>query len=153
VVFQVDADGLLSVSATEMSTGVESQIVVKPSYGLTDNEITQMLKASFEFAEEDVKLRSLTEAQVEATSVVNAVAAAMAKDAEALLSADEIKALEAAMVALRAVLDSDDLQVILDEMGRLGAASDEFAARRMNASVKGALAGHQVEEFEIEQKD
>jgi molecular chaperone HscA len=153
VVFQVDADGLLSVSATEMSTGVESQIVVKPSYGLTDNEITEMLKASFEFAEEDVRLRSLTEAQVEATSVVNAVAAAMAKDAAALLTADETKAIEDAMARLQAVLDSDDPQVILDEMSHLGAASDEFAARRMNASVKGALSGHQIEEFEIEQKD
>ncbi|MFT4719033.1 MAG: molecular chaperone HscA [Candidatus Azotimanducaceae bacterium] len=153
VVFQVDADGLLSVSATEMSTGVESQIVVKPSYGLTDNEITQMLKASFEFAEVDVKLRSLTEAQVEATSVVNAVAAALAKDGEALLTAEEIQALEVAMAGLQAVLDSDDPQVILDEMARLGAASDDFAALRMNASVKRALSGHQIEEFEIEQKD
>jgi len=153
VMFQVDADGLMSVSAMELSTGVEAQIVVKPSYGLSDEEITEMLKASFEFAVEDIRLRSLTEAQVDGRSVLDAVAAALAKDGAALLSAAEIGEIEAAMADLQRVIDSDSNTSILDATAKLGAASDHFAALRMNASVKQALSGHQIEEFEIGQKD
>jgi len=153
VMFQVDADGLMSVSAMELSTGVEAQIVVKPSYGLSDEEITEMLKASFEFAAEDIRLRSLTEAQVDGRSVLDAVAAALAKDGAALLSAAEIGEIEAAMADLQRVIDSDSNTSILDATAKLGAASDHFAALRMNASVKQALSGHQIEEFEIGQKD
>ncbi|MDB9866222.1 Fe-S protein assembly chaperone HscA [Pseudomonadales bacterium] len=153
VMFQVDADGLMSVSAMELSTGVEAQIVVKPSYGLSDVEITEMLKASFEFAAEDIRLRSLTEAQVDGRSVLDAVAAALAKDGAALLSAAEIGEIETAMADLQRVIDSESNTSILDATAKLGAASDHFAALRMNASVKQALSGHQIEEFEIGQKD
>ena len=153
VMFQVDADGLMSVSAMELSTGVEAQIVVKPSYGLTDVEITEMLKASFEFAAEDIRLRSVTEARVDARSLLNAVGAALAKDGAALLNADEIQAIELAMTDLEQVIESDSSQDITQATTKLGAASDHFAALRMNASVKQALAGHQIEEFETEPKD
>ena len=93
VLFQVDADGILSVSAKELSTGIETHIEIKPSYGLTEDEITTMLKASFEYAEADVATRSLTEARVDAQRVVDAVVNAISADGERLLSADELAGL------------------------------------------------------------
>ncbi|MCB1645998.1 MAG: Fe-S protein assembly chaperone HscA [Pseudomonadales bacterium] len=150
VLFQVDADGLLSVSAAELSTGVQAEIVVKPSYGLTENEIADMLRASYEYAAEDVKLRSLTEARVEAQRVIDAVRAALVQDGEALLSGDEIAALNEAIAAVEAVLEGENDRAIVDATAALGAASDHFAALRMDASVRSALAGHDINEFEAE---
>ncbi len=151
VMFQVDADGLLSVSATELSTGVEARVEVKPSYGLSEDQVADMLRASFEYAEEDIETRSVTEARVEAVRVLDAVRGALAADGEQLLSSDEISALEDKMSELESVLDDNDKVVLADLTKALAEASDEFAARRMNASVNRALAGHAINEFEKEQ--
>ncbi|MCB1692413.1 MAG: Fe-S protein assembly chaperone HscA [Pseudomonadales bacterium] len=152
VVFQVDADGLLSVSATELTTGVAASIEVKPSYGLSESEITNMLKSSFEHAEEDAQARSLAEARVDGARVIDALRAALKQDGERLLSADEIRDLETAISALSAVLDGQDAGAIRDATQALADASDEFAARRMDDSVRSALAGHSIEEFDEEQQ-
>jgi molecular chaperone HscA len=152
VLFQVDADGLLSVSATEMSTGIEASIEVKPSYGLSEDEITTMLKASFEHAEEDASARSVTEARVDAVRVIDALRAALAADGERLLDADEIEALDRGISRLESVLDSGNARVIREATVALAQTSDEFAARRMDDSVRNALSGHSIEEFEEEVK-
>ncbi|MBV1877197.1 MAG: Fe-S protein assembly chaperone HscA [Pseudomonadales bacterium] len=160
VLFQVDADGLLTVSATELSQGIEAKVEVKPSYGLADDEVARMLKASFEFAQEDVDNRTLMEARVEAQSVVDAVQNALTVDGEKLLSEAEIKTLELAMHNLeQALVQNDgqngvqndgqnDVRVLEDLTRALAAASDDFASRRMDASVRSALSGHTIDEFE-----
>lgn len=150
VVFQVDADGLLSVSATEMSTGVQANVEVKPSYGLSENEVTTMLKASFSHAKEDVSARMISEARVDAVRVLDAVSNALALDGAALLSTDEITALENELKQLESVLDEQDASLLTTQTSALAKASDDFAARRMNASVKSALAGHSIDEIEKE---
>ncbi len=148
VLFQVDADGLLSVSARETETGVSASVEVKPSYGLSEEEITSMLKASFEYAEEDMALRMLAEARVEAQSVVDALRAALAKDGEALLSAEDIELLNEGIARLEEVAASDDDVRITEGVEILGKASEQFAALRMDAAVHQALAGHRVDELE-----
>lgn len=153
VLFQVDADGILSVSAKEMSTGIETHIEVKPSYGLTEDEITTMLKASFEFAEADVVTRSITEAKVDAERVVDAVINAMAKDAERLLSPAEISALDAVIVEVREILaKSEKSSEIIAATEYLAKASDDFASKRMDDSVHKALAGSSIDELGLEEK-
>jgi len=147
VTFQVDADGLLSVSAREETTGVESSIQVKPSYGLTDAEIETMLRDSMANAEEDVAARTLREQQVEADRVLAALEAALAADGEALLEQKERQTIDAAVDALRRAREGSDHRAIRQAIEALDKASSEFAARRMNASIKKALAGHKVEEF------
>ncbi|MEJ2508949.1 MAG: Fe-S protein assembly chaperone HscA [Gammaproteobacteria bacterium] len=147
VTFQVDADGLLSVSAREETTGVESSIQVKPSYGLTDSEIETMLRDSMANAEEDVAARTLREQQVEADRVLAALEAALAADGEALLEQNERQTIDAAVDALRRAREGSDHRAIRQAIEALDKASSEFAARRMNASIKKALAGHKVEEF------
>ncbi len=147
VTFQVDADGLLSVSAREETTGVESSIQVKPSYGLTDAEIETMLRDSMANAEEDVAARTLREQQVEADRVLAALEAALAADGEALLEQNERQTIDAAVDALRRAREGSDHRAIRQAIDALDKASSEFAARRMNASIKKALAGHKVEEF------
>ncbi|MBL4680717.1 MAG: Fe-S protein assembly chaperone HscA [Pseudomonadales bacterium] len=150
VLFQVDADGLLSVSATEMSTGAKAMIEVKPSYGLNETEITNMLKASFEFAEEDKDARTMAEAHLDAVSAVDAVKGALAADGEKLLSQDEIHSINNAVEALEAKLnDPFSTPSMLSELSkRLMQSSDDFAARRMDASVREALAGHTLDEID-----
>ena len=148
VLFQVDADGLLSVSATELSTGVEAKVEVKPSYGLNEGEITSMLQASFEHAREDIDARSLTEARVDAVRVIEAVRGALKSDAENLLSPDEIDEIGKSIHQLESVLDGADSVAIQDLTRALSLATDEFAARRMDANVKLALAGHEINEFD-----
>src|SRR5690554_1030525 len=148
VTFQVDADGLLSVSARELSSGVEASIQVKPSYGLTDGEIARMLKDSFEHAGEDMAARALREGQVEARRLIEAVEAALQADGERLLDADERLAIEAEMDRLREMLDGADLQAIEQQTKRLTQITDAFAARRMDASVKAALAGRSLTDIE-----
>lgn len=148
VTFQVDADGLLEVSARELGSGVEASIQVKPSYGLSDGEIARMLEDSFGRAEEDMRARSLRERQVDAQRLVEAVSSALAVDGDSLLSVDERREIDAAVAALSAVLQSDDGSVVEEATQRLSHLTDEFAARRMNATVKAALAGRQLDELE-----
>ena len=148
VTFQVDADGLLSVSARELSSGVEASIQVKPSYGLTDGEIARMLRDSFEHAGEDMAARALREGQVEARRLIEAVEAALQADGERLLDADERLAIEAEMDRLREMLDGSDLQAIEQQTKRLTQITDAFAARSMDASVKAALAGRSLTDIE-----
>ena len=146
VTFQVDADGLLSVSAREETSGVESSIEVKPSYGLTDNEIETMLRDSIENAEDDVGARMLREQQVEADRVLEALEAALADDGE-LLNAEERKEIDLTAEKLSALSKSSDLRAIKDAIAELDKVAAVFVARRMDGNIKKALAGHNVNEF------
>ncbi|MBF0675853.1 Fe-S protein assembly chaperone HscA [Pseudomonas sp.] len=148
VTFQVDADGLLSVAARELSSGVEASIQVKPSYGLTDGEIARMLQDSFQHAGDDKVARALAEHQVDAQRLLEAVEAALQADGERLLDPDERQAIDAEMDALRALQDSDDGVAIEQQTQRLTQITDAFAARRLDATVKAALAGRQLNDIE-----
>jgi len=148
VKFQVDADGLLTVEAQEKSSGVEAGITVKPSYGLEDSTITRMLKDSYEFAKDDIESRSLREQQVEAERVIEALSSALAVDGEALLSDFEFNELQAGVNRLRECHNSGSADEILAEIERVGAQSEAFAARRMDVSIKKALAGHNLDELD-----
>ncbi|QQE87889.1 Fe-S protein assembly chaperone HscA [Azotobacter chroococcum] len=148
VTFQVDADGLLGVSARELGSGVEASVQVKPSYGLTDGEIARMLKDSFEHAGGDKAARMLREQQVEAQRLLEAVLAALEADGEALLSPEERTAIDAQVQALREVLEGQDGAAIELHIRRLAQVTDAFAARRMDASVKAALSGRRLNEIE-----
>ncbi|MHB1369073.1 MAG: Fe-S protein assembly chaperone HscA [Pseudomonadaceae bacterium] len=148
VTFQVDADGLLSVSARELTSGVEASIQVKPSYGLTDGEIARMLEDSFRKAGEDKRARALREQLVDAQRLLEAVEAALAADGERLLSAEEREAIEEQMNALRALLDSQDGVAIERQSKRLSQITDAFAARRLDSTVKAALAGRRLNDIE-----
>ncbi|WP_029593608.1 Fe-S protein assembly chaperone HscA [Franconibacter pulveris] len=145
VTFQVDADGLLSVTAMEKSTGVEASIQVKPSYGLTDGEIAAMIQDSMSFAEQDVKARMLAEQKVEAARVLESLEGALKTDA-ALLSAAERQAVDEAVAALRAAALGDDADAIELAIKNTDKQTQEFAARRMDASIRQALKGHSVDE-------
>ena len=149
VTFQVDADGLLSVSAREQSSGVEAAIQIKPSYGLTDAEIARMLEESMARAAEDKNARSLRELQVDAWRLLEAVDSALAADGDRLLSADEREAIEAALLRLRASIDAQEGAVIEQRIKQLTELTDPFAARRMNASVQAALTGKSLDELEV----
>jgi molecular chaperone HscA len=146
VTFQVDADGLLSVTAREQISGVEARVEVKPSYGLSDDEIATMLKAGISNAGDDAFRRALREAQVEAQRLVEATQSALREDA-ALLDASELSAVESALAQLQGVLVGEDKRAIDAAMNALSAATEEFAARRMNQSVQRALAGKKIEEL------
>ena len=141
--FQVDADGLLSVSAREQISGVEATISVKPSYGLTDEQITGMLTASRDFAGHDKQARALTEQRVEAQSILAAVDAALAADAK-LLSAEERKLVVAGQRALQNTIEGADHRAIKAAIEALNRATENFAARRMDASIKHALTGQKI---------
>jgi molecular chaperone HscA len=145
VTFQIDADGLLSVAAREHTTGREAHIEVKPSYGLTDNEVAAMLKESFTHAGDDALRRVLREAQVEAQRLLEATRSAL-EDSANLLAPEERKRIDEAMIRLDAVIMSDDRRAIDEAMRELSAATDEFAARRMNLSVQRALAGKKIDQ-------
>ncbi len=147
VTFQVDADGLLGVSAEETTSGVRASIDVLPSYGLSDGEIEQMLSASIDHAREDVDARRLREQQVEAGRVIEALDAALAEDAGDYLDAAERAAIEARRSELLAAREGDDHAAIKAAIGALERASDAYVARRMNASVARALAGHHLDEY------
>lgn len=148
VTFQVDADGLLGVSARELASGVEASIQVKPSYGLTDGEIARMLQESFQHAGDDKVARALRELQVDARRLLESVEAALEADGQRLLNAEERLAIEEHMRALRDLLDSADGPAIERQTKRLTQVTDAFAARRMDASVKAALAGRRLNELE-----
>jgi molecular chaperone HscA len=145
VTFQVDADGLLSVSAREQTSGVEASVQVKPSYGLSDEEIARMLQESFGTAGQDMAARALKEQQVEADRMLEATHAALAADTDLLSDAEriQINALTAALAKVRA---SNDAQAIKDAIEALANGTEEFAARRMNAAVKQALTGKKIDE-------
>jgi molecular chaperone HscA len=144
VTFQVDADGLLSVSARESTTGVEASIAVKPSYGLSDEQITQMLRDSFDHAREDVHLRALTEQRVEGRRMLEAVDTALRQDAD-LLSGEEGSAIRAELEALGKTLSCTDHRTIKSAIDRVNRATEAFAGRRMDRAVKRALEGRKVE--------
>ncbi len=150
VTFQVDADGLLSVSAQEKSTGIEASIQVKPSYGLGDDDITRMLTDSFAYAKDDMQARALREQQVEAERVIEALTSALAADGKRLLSALEYAELSVAVDGLRNVHNGGSAETIAAEIDRVGNLSEGFAARRMNASISEALAGHSLDELDAE---
>lgn len=145
VTFQVDADGLLSVSAMEKSTGVSAAVEVKPSYGLSDREIANMIQSSVSHAQQDMDARMLLEQRVEADRVLEALRAALARDGNLLLD-DEAQRLETTVVALERARQGDDPQAIEQAIAAVDAASQDFAARRMDVSVRNALTGHKVDE-------
>ena len=143
VTFQVDADGLLSVSAKEASSGAEASVAVKPSYGLHDADIERMLRDSFQHAREDVHARALAEARVDGQRLLEATRSALHAD-KALLSAQELADIEQAMQGLQARLGGTEHRAIKQAAEALGRATDEFAARRMDQSIRRALAGKRI---------
>ncbi|MEQ4762294.1 Fe-S protein assembly chaperone HscA [Klebsiella aerogenes] len=145
VTFQVDADGLLSVTAMEKSTGVEASIQVKPSYGLTDGEIANMIKDSMSYAEQDIQARMLAEQKVEAARVLESLESALAADA-ALLSAAERQVIDAAAEQVRTAAAGEDADAIKEAIKNIDTQTQEFAARRMDQSVRAALKGQSVDE-------
>ncbi|MFT8211027.1 MAG: Fe-S protein assembly chaperone HscA [Symbiopectobacterium sp.] len=145
VTFQVDADGLLSVTAMEKSTGVEASIQVKPSYGLSDDEIAAMITDSMQNAQSDVAARMLAEQKVEAARVLESVQSALAADAD-LLSREEQAAIAQAVSALQQVSAGNDVALIEAAIKTVDQQTQGFAARRMDASIRRALAGHSVDE-------
>ncbi|MFM1955360.1 MAG: DnaK-like molecular chaperone specific for IscU [Pseudomonadota bacterium] len=148
VTFQVDADGLLSVTAREQSSGVVADIVVKPSYGLTEDEITNMLKSSFGAAEQDKKTRALREAIVDAERLIEAISAALAQDSH-LLNTEEINAINAQMQQLKNLTAGNNSDEIHKAVEALNHATESFAAKRMDASVKHAFAGQDLNKLEL----
>jgi len=146
VSFQVDADGLLSVSAQEKSTGAQASITVKPSYGLADADIERMLRESFEHAREDVHARALAEYRVEAQRLLEATRSALDADRN-LLTPEESSAIENAMQALQKLLPETDHRAIKNATDALNRATDEFAARRMDQGIRRALAGKKIGSF------
>jgi molecular chaperone HscA len=148
VTFQVDADGLLNVSAREMGSGIEAAIAVKPSYGLSDSEITRMLQDSTQHAQDDMLARALREQQTEASQLLEAVQHALEQDGD-LLSPDERGQIEAKMAALRDTLQLADHLAIKRAVGTLNDATANFAQRRMDKSVTYALAGKKISDLEM----
>jgi len=146
VTFTIDADGLLSVEAREETSGVEASVTVKPSYGLSDEEVTRMLGEGFGHAEDDMAARALREAQVDADRLLGAIASALAVDGE-LLSSEERASIERAAADLRATRDSTDRAAIERSLKALSDATEAFAAERMNRGIRRALAGRRVEDL------
>ncbi|WP_293279485.1 Fe-S protein assembly chaperone HscA [Neisseria sp. oral taxon 014] len=146
VTFQVDADGLLSVSAQEQSTGVQAQIEVKPSYGLDDDTITQMLKDSMSNAAEDMAARARAEAVVEAESLTDAVNAALELDSD-LLDAEELIQIQQDIADLQSRLQDGNAEDIRAAVAKLSRSTDNFAAKRMNRNIQRALTGQSVDDI------
>jgi molecular chaperone HscA len=146
VTFQVDADGLLSVSAQEKTTGAEASVTVKPSYGLGDADIERMLRDSYEHAREDMHARALNEHRVDAQRLLDATRSALAEDGP-LLNAEERSEIDEKIASLDKVLSARDPRAIKVASDALNKATEEFAARRMNAGVRRALAGKNVASF------
>ncbi|MDD5295669.1 MAG: Fe-S protein assembly chaperone HscA [Rhodocyclaceae bacterium] len=148
VTFQIDADGLLSVSAREMSSGVEASISVKPSYGLTDEDIAGMLQDSMEHAGEDMNARNLNEQKVEARRAIEAAEAALAQDAD-LLSAAERTAIDDLIANLRLLAEGSDARALKAGIDSVNNGTQEFAARRMDQSIRKALTGKKMDSLEV----
>ena len=152
VTYQVDADGLLNVSARELTSKMESHIEVKPSYGLAEDEITQMLQDSLTSAREDMLSRALREQQVEADRMTEDLLAALNKDAEALLDKNEISCLNDAIEELNKLRkESTEHRILARQIEAVGKLSENFAAKRMNASIKKALKGKSLDQIENNQ--
>ncbi|MCC3798020.1 Fe-S protein assembly chaperone HscA [Vibrio parahaemolyticus] len=147
VTYQVDADGLLSVTAMEKSTGVQSEIQVKPSYGLSDNEVANMLRDSMTHAKEDMQARALAEQRVEADRVIEGLIAAMQADGDELLSEQEKQDLLKAIEALIELRNGDDANAIEQGIKDTDKASQDFASRRMDKSIRAALSGQSVDDI------
>ncbi|MDB1124745.1 Fe-S protein assembly chaperone HscA [Vibrio algarum] len=147
VTYQVDADGLLSVTAMEKSTGVQADIQVKPSYGLSDDEIANMLRDSMTYARDDMEARALAEQKVEADRVIEGLVAAMHTDGDALLTDDESKELIKAIEALIELRNGDNADAIEQGIKDTDKASQEFASRRMDISIRSALSGQSVDDL------
>jgi molecular chaperone HscA len=143
VAFQVDADGLLSVSAKESTSGVEASITVKPSYGLGDADVERMLRDSFEHAREDMHSRALAEQRVDGQRLIEATRAALAVDA-ALLSPEEKAKIDSSLANLERLISAKDRSKIKQAVEALNRATDDFAARRMDAGIKRALSGRKI---------
>ena len=148
VTYQVDADGLLSVTAMEKSTKVQASIQIKPSYGLTDEEVTAMIKSSFDNAQEDLQARELAEQRVEADRVIESVIVALQADGAELLSTEEFHHIERVLKQLMDVKQGSDRDAIAQGIKALDTATQEFAARRMNASINKALTGKNLSDIE-----
>ncbi|WP_154390586.1 Hsp70 family protein, partial [Bordetella pertussis] len=146
VTFQVDADGLLSVTAREQSTGVEAAVAVKPSYGLSDDEIARMLADSVTQADSDARARMLREQQVEARQLVESVGAALAADGD-LLDPAERATVDQRLQAAAQAQSLDDVEAVRAAVQALSDATEEFAARRMDRSIRSALAGRKLDEL------
>jgi molecular chaperone HscA len=145
VSFQIDADGLLSVTAREQTSGVEAHVEVKPTYGLGDEQISSMLQDAIGSTAKDMQLRSLREAQIDARRLLDATDAALAQDGH-LLNATELENIRQVMFKLAEVLETEeDVQGLRIASAELSSATGEFAARRMNASIQQALAGRSLE--------
>ncbi|TOB69413.1 Fe-S protein assembly chaperone HscA [Vibrio parahaemolyticus] len=147
VTYQVDADGLLSVTAMEKSTGVQSEIQVKPSYGLSDNEVANMLRDSMTHAKEDMQARALAEQRVEADRVIEGLIAAMQADGDELLSEQEKQDLLKAIEALIELRNGDDANAIEQGIKDTDKVSQDFASRRMDKSIRAALSGQSVDDI------
>lgn len=148
VTFQVDADGLLSVSAQEQSTGIKADITVKPSYGLSEDEISRMLQDSLQRAEEDMDARKLAEARIEAESILQALRHALAEDSQ-LLEAEEGKNIDQHITALEAAIKGNNAQPIRQATAGLNQVSGDFATRRMNRTIRQALTGQKITELDV----
>ena len=148
VTFTVDADGLLSVSAREITSNVEANIIVKPSYGLSDEQMLAMLKSSFGAAESDKNARLLNEAKVDAQSLIQAIKAALQQDAH-LLSAAETQSIQTQLTEFEQLLTGNNAHAIHQATEALNTATEDFAAKRMDASVSRALAGKNVEDLNL----
>jgi molecular chaperone HscA len=144
VQYQVDADGLLSVSARELTRGVEAAIAVKPSYGLTDAEITRMLEESHVHAIDDMEARALTEARVEAEQLDAATERALGSDGD-LVDAEERARIDSALADVRRLLQGADRRALATAVSALNRITEAFAARRMDRSVARALTGRKVD--------
>jgi len=148
VTFQVDADGLLNVSAREQATGVQSSVTVKPSFGLSDDQISGMLQASFSHAQQDKLARQLAEQRLEAEQLLEGLENALVADGDALLTPSECAELHLEMKRLQETLDDGELSALRTQTEQVGRASEAFAARRMDNSIHRALAGVSLEALE-----
>ena len=148
VTFQVDADGLLNVEAREQTTGTAATITVKPSFGLSDEQVADMLKASYTYAAEDKEARQLAEERVSARQLIEGLEAALAADGEELLNAEEREALDGGMRELAAAIEGSNLAALRSQTEQLGRASEAFAARRMDRTIRTALTGVEVQSLE-----
>ena len=146
VTFQVDADGLLSVTAMEKTTGIEAAIQVKPSYGLSEHEIASMIQDSINYANQDKQLRKLAEQKVEAARVLETLQSALDKDAD-LLDEEELNLILNAKQQLQQATESDDCSLIEQQIKIVDNATQTFAAKRMNRSIRDALTGHSVDDI------
>jgi molecular chaperone HscA len=147
VSFEVDADGLLNVTAIEQSSGVRARVEIKPSYGLTDAEVETMLRDSMAHAGEDLEARRLREQQVEARRTLEALRAALASDGDDLLDPQERNRVEDALSLLEKIAAGDNPEAIRTATEDLERACEFYVERRMNRSIHDAMTGHKVEEL------